>query len=232
MPTQADSGAAYVLHTRPYRETSVLVDFLTLDQGRVSAVARGARRPNSQLRSVLQPFQPLYINLAGRHELKNLRVAEAAGIMPSLTGNSLICGLYVNELLQRLLPIESAYPHLFLYYQYVLNALRENSDVQAALRIFELRLLRELGVAPDLSDVEHNALYRFSGEGQFEKLSVQNPASSTLLFRGEDLHNIYLESFNSSQTLNAAKRLMRLLIAEQLDNRPLNSRALFQKYGS
>jgi len=141
MSQRVEASAGYVLHSRPYRETSLLVDFLTLEQGRISAVARGARRPRARLRSTLQPFQTLQLGWQGRQELKTLGTVEAVEISPPLSGRALLCGLYVNELLQRLLQPGEPCPRLFLYYRYVLNELLEGRDLEGALRTFERQLL-------------------------------------------------------------------------------------------
>ena len=93
MAQRVDASAAYVLHSRPYRETSLLVDLFTLEQGKISAVARGARRAGSRMRATLQPFQSLHMGWQGRSELKNLSQAETSEIQPPLQGRALLCGL-------------------------------------------------------------------------------------------------------------------------------------------
>ena len=155
----AEPTAAYVLHSRPYRDTSLLVDFFTLEQGKVSAVAKGARRPNSKLRSSIQPFVPLQITWGGRQELKSLINAEPVAPTMLLQGNALLCGLYVNELLDRLMLPFDPHPQLYVYYQYVLNELLSGEDIEGGLRTFEHRLLAELGLMPDLSDKKTNQIY-------------------------------------------------------------------------
>jgi DNA repair protein RecO (recombination protein O) len=145
--------AAYVLHTRPYRETSALVDFFTLEHGKVSAVVKGLRRPGSKQRAVIQPFIPLQIRWRGRQDLKSLISAEAVGHNGILTGNALMCGLYVNELLQRLLMPFDGVPRLYVFYQYVITALVQQNDVEGALRTFERQILQETGYGLDYSQL-------------------------------------------------------------------------------
>ncbi len=158
--------AAYVLHRYDWSETSLVIDLFTREQGRVAVVAKGAKRPYSQLRSVLLPFQRIYVVL-GRPpkpaasgetpgEVLNLRGAEwagGAGVMPN--GAGLFSGFYLNELLMKLLARHDPHPLLFDVYAQTLPALSlpHEADSQAALRAFELSLLQALGVLPDLSMV-------------------------------------------------------------------------------
>ncbi len=151
---------AFVLHQYSWSESSLILDLLTRERGRIVVAAKGAKRPYSQLRVVLLPFQRLLLSL-GRSgdddsaEVHTLRAAEWAGGAPMPGGSALIPGFYLNELLLRLLARQDPHPRLFDAYAEALPALRQADDasVQAALRAFELILLREIGVLPDL-DVE------------------------------------------------------------------------------
>jgi DNA repair protein RecO (recombination protein O) len=145
-----DEQAAFVLHTYPYRETSVIVETLTEEHGRVALVARGAKRPRSELRGVLQAFQPLTLSWAGTAELKTLVKAEWRGGFPLPGGAALLCGFYLNELLLKLLPREDPHPVLWNAYAETLLALTHDARPAAqavTLRRFEVRLLAELGYA-------------------------------------------------------------------------------------
>ncbi|MGA2654454.1 MAG: DNA repair protein RecO, partial [Gammaproteobacteria bacterium] len=142
--------AAYVLHTRAYQETSLLVELLTL-QGRISVIAKGAKRPKSSFRGILQPFIPLLINCVGRNELKTLTYAEASEQHVLLQGEYLFAGLYVNELLMRLLLKESPCDFLFHAYENILQDLRNQKDLWVCLRLFEKTLLQALGYELNLS---------------------------------------------------------------------------------
>ncbi|MDF2183040.1 DNA repair protein RecO [Neptuniibacter sp. CAU 1671] len=229
MAERFEQHAAYVLHSRPYRDTSLLVDFFTLEQGRVSAVVQGARRPGSRLRSILQPFVPIQIRWRGRQELKTLQQAEAVGTMMLLQGNALLCALYVNELLQRLLQPFDAHPRLYVYYQYVLNELLSGSDVEGGLRTFEHRLLHELGCLPALDTLDAAQLYQFHPEQGF--LLATHPAEQDkpACFWGQHLQSIAVDDYAEPDVKRAAKRLMRLAIDHQLGGTPLRSRSLFKK---
>jgi DNA repair protein RecO (recombination protein O) len=166
MATRARTPAtltAYVLHRYDWSETSLILDLFTREQGRLAIAAKGAKRPTSQLRSVLLPFQRIHVAL-GRvpkvgadyeplGEVQTLRSAEWAGGAAMLTGAALFSGFYLNELLMRLMARHDPHPALFDVYAQTLPMLaaRDDSQVQAALRAFEISVLKEVGVLPDLS---------------------------------------------------------------------------------
>ena len=151
--------AAYVLHRYDWSESSLILDLFTREQGRVAVAAKGAKRPHSQLRSILLPFQRTLVSLGrlstaeGAGEVQTLRSAEWGGGAAMLTGAALFSGFYLNELLMKLLARHDPHPALFDAYAATLPGLMAADDgqVQAALRAFELTLLRELGVLPELS---------------------------------------------------------------------------------
>ncbi|MDP1528649.1 MAG: DNA repair protein RecO [Rhodoferax sp.] len=147
---------AYVLHHYDWSETSLIVELFTRQQGRVVVAARGAKRPTSQLRPVLLPFQPLLAHLGRvpadeQAEVRALRSAEWVGGAPLLAAAAMFPGFYLNELLLKLLARQDPHPALFDAYADTLGALASADDEAAALRAFELLLLRETGVLPDLS---------------------------------------------------------------------------------
>src|SRR6476661_11206437 len=145
-----DDEPAFVLHTYPYKETSLIVESFTERLGRVAMVAKGAKRPRSELRGVLQAFQPLALSWAGAAELKTLVKAEWRGGLPLPGGAALLCGFYLNELLLKLLPREDPHPVLWNAYAETLLALTHDARPAAqavTLRRFEVRLLAELGYA-------------------------------------------------------------------------------------
>jgi DNA repair protein RecO (recombination protein O) len=132
-----------VLHTYPYRETSLIVEALTAEFGRVAMVARGAKRPRSELRGLLQAFQPLLLSWSGTNELKTLLKAEWRGGLPRVGGSALLCGFYLNELLLKLLPREDPHPRLFATYEAALTEPTGSERHGAAM--FRFELLAELG---------------------------------------------------------------------------------------
>ncbi len=229
MDYRVDGQAAYVLHSRPYRDTSLLVDFFTLEYGKVSAVVNGARRPNSRLRPVLQPFVPLHISWRGRQELKTLNQAEPVAAALFLKGNSLMCGLYVNELLERTLQPFDEHPRLYVFYQYVLNELLTGQDVEGALRTFEHHLLDELGYAQALADTDDAGIYQWNAGSGFRMLTAAPVEGRMRCFYGRHLQAIARDDYSEDSTRRAAKRLMRLLLEQLLGDKPLRSRELFQK---
>jgi len=148
--------AAYLLHRYDWSESSLIVELFTRERGRVAAAAKGAKRPYSQFRSVLLPFQRLTVLLGPQPgddsaDLHTLRGAEWAGGVPAVAGAALFRGFYMNELLLKLLARQDPHPALFDAYAQSLPALAGPGDGATALRAFELLLLRETGVLPDLS---------------------------------------------------------------------------------
>lgn len=230
MNYKVDTHAAYVLHSRPYLETSALVDFFTLEQGRITAVVKGVRRPGSKLRGVLQPFVPLQIILRGRQELKTLTQAEPVGMNGIMQGSALMCGMYVNEMIQRFLSPFDPHPHLYVYYQYVLNELMASHDIEGALRTFEHRLLAETGYALTINEISEQDVYLFEvNHWRFTKVMSIAEVNRNRCFHGKDLLAIDQDCYDTLEVRQSAKRLMRLAIDHLLADRPLNSRSLFQK---
>ena len=152
----------FVLHSYDWSETSLIVELFTRERGRVVVAAKGAKRPTSNFRPVLLPFQPLLLLLGKtpvdeQAEVLNLRSAEWAGGQPIMPAESLMAGYYLNELLLKLLARQDAHPGLFDAYADTITALASAEDESTALRALELMMLREMGVLPDLSAVTLNA---------------------------------------------------------------------------
>ena len=148
---------AFVLHARPWRETSLIVETLTQHFGRIALIAKGARRPRSAVRGLLMAFQPLTLSWFGKRELRTLKNAEWQGGQPLLAGPALMCGFYLNELILKLLPRDDPHPQLFLQYQQTLKELAEGAAQAVTLRRFEKRLMQELGYALLLEQEAVNA---------------------------------------------------------------------------
>jgi DNA repair protein RecO (recombination protein O) len=154
----ANPLAAYVLHRYDWSESSLILDLFTRAQGRVAVAAKGAKKPHSQWRSLLLPFQRVQVSLGrlaegeGASDIQNLRQAEWAGGSAMLTGAALFSGFYLNELLMKLLARHDPHPALFDAYAQTLPALAvpDETQHQCALRAFELTLLREIGLLPEL----------------------------------------------------------------------------------
>ena len=141
---------AFVLHRRRFRETSLIVEFLSLAHGRVAAVARGALRRRAGLAAVLQPLVRLDVEMRGRGELLTLVKAEPSGPAPALAGERLYSMLYVNELVVRLTAAHDPHPALFALYADTLAALAGAAPLEISLRRFERDLLADIGLGLNL----------------------------------------------------------------------------------
>src|SRR3990172_11704772 len=233
-PRDRTGDEAYVLHTHPYRETSLLVDVYARVAGRVTLVARGARRPRSALRGVLLSFQPVQLGWYGKGEVRTLTRAEWIGGQPPLQGEALLCGFYLNELLLRLLPREDPHEALFERYREALQGLASGAATGPILRAFEKALLREIGYALVLERGQASGLgvdaaktytydpERGPGEGN-------GTAEADLKLAGQTLLNIARDDFSDAVTQQQAKLLMRSLINHRLEYQPLRSRRIFRE---
>ena len=221
----AEPRLAFVLHSRPYKESSALVDFFTAG-GRLRAVLRAAR---GKAGSLARAFLPLELELRGAGELKTVARLEAAGIPHLLGGDALFSGLYLNELLVRLLPAEDAHPALFEHYAATLAALDGGRPLEPLLRAFEWRLLDELGYGFALDHdcqgqpVDPARLYQWLPEEGFQAVAQLQLG----LFHGRELLALARADWAQPGALAAAKRLMRQALAPHLGGRPLVSRELF-----
>lgn len=225
--------AAYLLHARDYRDSSLLIELFTPDEGRVAAVGRGvktARRSGASQRALLQPFQPLWVAMAGRGDLKNLRSVEARDIALPLQGRALFSGLYVNELLCRVLPHEDPNPELFADYEAVLASLAGVAPLDIVLRRFELRLLDALGYGMSLefdagsgAPLDPDDRYYFDSQRGLLPLYGRSDVEA---FRGRDLLDFSAGHY-SAEARRALKTLCRLALRPHLGDQPLRSRLLF-----
>lgn len=220
---------AFLLHAVPYRETSLVVDLFSRHYGRVGAVAKGAKRPRSTLRTVLLQFQPLAVAWSGRNELRTLTGAEWRGALVSPTGQALLSAFYMNELLIRLLAREDPHPTLFDGYEAALVALAAGASIDETLRRFEWLLLREAGYAPDLAHdadgqpiaAEHE--YFWTPENGFRRTG---DARSSAAVSGQTLIALDAGRFPDLDSRQQAKYLTRAVLASHLGGAPLNTRQI------
>lgn len=226
---------AYVLHRRAYRETSFLVELFTPEHGRLTVIARGARKARSATQGLLQPFVPLLVSFAGKGELMSLSHVEANGEVKQLHGDCLFAGFYLNELLMCLLEKWDAHTALYAVYERTLLALQVNPLEQKTLRSFEKCLLEELGygLLPKSDISLHNMFspdkyYRFIPEQGFilSELGDQSQSEANI-FSGKSLLAMAKEDWQDEKSLLDAKRLIRFVLAPLLGGRPLYSRRLF-----
>jgi DNA repair protein RecO (recombination protein O) len=234
--SKVDGQPAYVLHTYPFRETSLIVEVFSRDFGRMALLARGARRPRSAIRGLLMAFQPLEIGWAGKGDVLTLMKAEWQGGQPLLSGEALFCGYYLNELLMHLLPRED--PHTRLFAGYAEMLARLSSDPvgkvsEADLRSFEKILLQELGYGLTLvhdaagAAIEPAAHYTYRMEQGPMRLEHADAAAQVV--SGKTLIDLAAEDFSDPRSRSEAKQLMRTLMAYYLGGKELETRKIFKE---
>ncbi|WP_394853390.1 DNA repair protein RecO [Exercitatus varius] len=220
----------FVLHRKPYGETSLLIDLFTEETGRLTVLAKGARAKRSAWKGVLQPFTPLLLRWTGKGALKTLTKAEPAAIALPLQQTALFSGFYVNELLCRVMEPETPNGELFQNYLHCLTRLASEVTVEPALRTFEFQLLTMLGYGVDFTHcagsgepVDEAMTYRYREEKGFSASLIKDNAT----FYGRDLLAFEARDFRDPAVRSAAKRFTRLVLKPYLGNKPLKSRELF-----
>lgn len=237
MRRRAEHEPGYVLHTYPYKETSLIVEALTRRFGRVAMLARGARRPRSAMRGVLLSFHPLRLSWSQSPELGNLIAAEWAGSLHpgsgALGGRGLMCGFYLNELMLRLLPRDDPHEALFDAYAAALGRLSVEPSVSPVLRSFEKRLLAELGYAPLL---EHDAASHpidpqrsYAYEPERGPVAANGTRQDALVVSGRTLLDVARDDYERPETRDEARGLMRMLIAARLHGQELHTRVVLRE---
>ncbi len=223
----------FVLHSHPFRETSLLLDVYSRAYGRLAIVARGARRPRSAMRGVLMSFQPLLLSWFGKGEVRTLHSAEWQGGQPYLQGTALMCGFYLNELLINLLARDDAHEQLFDYYRATLYRLAHETNHAATLRCFEKHLLQELGYALELeteagSDVpiRAEAAYRYIVEHGALPDDGRMQVGTPVL--GKTLLAMAADDYSDPLSAQQSKQLMRVLLNHHLGGKILHTRELIK----
>jgi DNA repair protein RecO (recombination protein O) len=220
----------FVLHAYPYKETSLIVDVFSRDHGRLALVAKGAKRPHSKLRSVLQTFQPLTMGWSGKSEVRTMISAEWVGGMLPLEKTALLCGFYLNELLVKFLIRDEPFPALFDLYVSTLNQLAHNEAAAIVLRKFELALLQESGLLADISDCSQTKMKVDAG-----KKYVLDPnfgvrparvAETIPVVLGKTLLDMSAGEYADTTTHQQSKQLMRFLLAHHMHGAPLHTRQI------
>ena len=224
---------AYVLHTYPYSETSLIVEMFTRTSGRVPLVAKGAKRSRSQNAALMQ-FQPFNVSWSGRGDLRTLKKAEWQGGVPHLPPARLFCGFYLNELMLKLLARDDAHEQLFDCYENALARLATDASESGVLRGFEKSMLRETGYALALT-VDAFSGEAVNGEGRYTYIPERGPRrleareSPGLEICGQTLIDIEADDFSRPRTAAEAKLLMRMLVTHQMNGRPLATRQVFSQ---
>ena len=242
--TPGDADRAYVLHTYPYRETSLIVEAFTGSHGRMVLVAKGAKRPHAAMRGLLNPFQALTLSWFGRSEMKTLKAAEQVRILPQLSGAALLSAFYLNELLLKLTHREDPHEHLFDAYDDAVVGLAAlpigKSDVReiaTILRQFEVRLLQELGYALQLTgEADSNQPLDPAGEYVYQtergpvrcEMARRSYNDDGLQVAGKTLIDMSNNDYADPQTQTQAKQLMRKMINHLLGDKILHTRQLMR----
>jgi len=230
MKRRVELEPGFVLHSYPYKETSLIVEVFTRRHGRAGLLARGARRPRSAMRGVLLAFHPLRLNWSATAELGTLTSVEWGGGQKSLAGVALMCGFYINELLLRLLPRDDPHENLFDAYAAALEGLSLGKGQAPVLRSFERRLLVELGYAPVLDrDAANGAAIEpgkhYAYEPERGPVEARRSDGDSVI-SGRTLLDMAADNYESTQTRDQARRLMRALIADRLGGQDLHTRSV------
>jgi DNA repair protein RecO (recombination protein O) len=219
---------AFLLHHRPFRDTSLLIDVFSRDHGKFALVARGARAQKSRLKPLLRPFLPLSLSWLLRSDLGTLTGAELDGQPLTLSGDGLMSGYYVNELILHLLHRHDPQPEIFAAYGQTIQSLAATDHPAPVLRVFEIELLKLLGYAPGFAhdavthdDIDPVAYYEYRPEQGPVKVSRN---SGPMVFSGAMLLAIGSDEFDEPDVLKAASRLLKNVIAHHLGGRELKSR--------
>ncbi|OCG60712.1 DNA repair protein RecO [Gilliamella sp. Nev5-1] len=223
---------AFILHTRSYTESSLLVDLFAENVGKITVLAKGAKRKRSSLKGMLQPFTPLIVQYSGQGDIKTLRQVEAMSLSLPLASVYLYSAFYLNELLHRVLVTETEMPTLFDDYLKSLQQLAQQVSAENVLRAFELSLLDNLGYCVDFfhccatgDSIVESMNYQYQSEKGFISSLLKNSTS----FTGKQVLALGKRQFNSDDTLKAAKRFTRMALKPYVGSKPFKSRELFLK---
>jgi DNA repair protein RecO (recombination protein O) len=217
----------YLLHHRPWRDTSRILEVLTREHGRLTLFARGVRGPQAKLAPVLQPFQPLLLSWSGRGEAPQLIGAERAESCAPLPAAALLPAFYLNELLLKLTTRHDPQPELFAHYHATLSALRSGAPLEAALRVFEKRLLEVLGYGLELAtEARSGRPIESQGFYQFRPDEGLLPAGGTMTgaLCGESLLQLAAEELSGARAREDARRLLKSALGACLEGRTLVTR--------
>ena len=224
-----DLASGYLLHHRPWRDTSRILEVLTREHGRFTLFARGVRGPGAKLAPVLQPFQPLLLSWSGRGEAPTLTGAERAEHCAPLPPACLLAAFYLNELLIRLTTRHDPHPELFDHYHEALARLRAGAPLEPVLRIFEKRLLQGLGYGLDLT-TEARSGKRIEADGYYHfragKGLTPSRAGAGSALAGRSLLDLAGESLTGARALEDARRVLQAALAACLEGRPLATRGV------
>ena len=233
---RVDGELGFVLHTAPYRETSLLVDLFTKQHGRLRCVAKGFRKPNKKgISRAIFPYTEHQFSWQGNGELKTLTAADALGVPVFLKQETLFTGLYINELLFRLLLAQDSHEHLYEQYRQFVAQLADTGPDELMLRRLEMLLLEELGYGLVLDSdsqgapVNPDRLYQYIPEQGLVELFNQHKVNKVAL-KGGDLLALLEGDFSQREVMQTAKKLTRRVIDFYLEGRQLHSRELYRQH--
>ncbi len=221
---------AYLIHQRPYSETSQIINLFSRHYGRVDAIAKGSKRPKSKFKSFLQPFSPILVSWSGRSQLKTLRSVDInSGKQSNVSRKHLMSAFYLNELILSFLTTADPYPDLFDAYSLAINNLSNVDSGEIILREFEIQLLTEIGYAINFrteamssKKIEPNLLYRFIAEEGF--VSAVTASARDTLIKGSVIQSIDRRDFSQPETMRAAKTIIREAVKYHLSGKELNTK--------
>ena len=227
---------SFVLHNRLYRESSLIIEVFARDTGRLGLVAKGARRPKAELRGLLQPFRPLLLSWSGSGELGLLTGAEPNGFVRRFEGRALFSGLYMNELLMRLLHRFDPHPELFHHYGDAVEALGHGQRAEAVLRVFEKQMLESIGYGLVLDrDIDSgepiHGDWAYCYQTDRGPIYLERAGGEGVRVGGETLLSLARERLDDERVLDEAKQLMRVVLRRYLGDKPLATRSLFRSSG-
>lgn len=226
--------SAYVLHARHYRETSGLIEFFTKDHGRICLLAKGYKSNTRSRKSFLQPFRKLSIAWVGRSELKTLTISEEQNTPVKLDSQTLISGLYLNEIMIRLLQPLDPHPELFTMYEKAIHLLAGSENIEVVLRLFERDILDLLGYGLQLNtscdgeDIDEDHQYCYIAD--MGPIKSSKPFDGGVLLKGKTLLSLSSSAMHDPGVLQEAKSLMRYVMSRYIGDKPLKTRELFRYY--
>ena len=234
-PRRVLLAPGYILHHRPYRDTSRILEVLVSDHGRLTLFARGVRGPKPRFGGVLQPFDLLLLSFQAGREAGQLTGAESAESVPPLPAGSLMAGFYLNELLLKLTTRHDPVPEIFAEYRRALDGLRAGGKIEAVLRVFEKRLLEALGYAVDLTSeartgkaIEAEGFYRFEASHGLVPAREGDPEAVA----GSSLFALGREELGEGRSLEDARKVLKAALAERLEGKELTTRRVARAVAS
>lgn len=232
---RVQNQAAFILHRRPYRDTSLILDLFSKDYGRLSLVAKGANTQKSRIKGILQAFQPLFISWSRKSEMGTLTNAESRLPPFGLQNEALYSALYVNEIMLKLITRDDPHAEIFAQYEKVLERLSHGENIEVTLRLFENEFLQSLGYhidyfydAESQQDIDEEKFYEFIPDLGF-KLASENTQKNNQV-SGADILAIAHSNYSNPSTLITARKISQLRLHNLLGDSEIKSRDLYKAF--